>query len=120
MSVPTNTRPPTTAGCAKAEVPPGKPNAHFNFRLGTLAALRPAAVAGWKRVFAKLFPQPFQSLSGERCRGGFALQWFGIDAESPACLEPRNWPDSDSATRRRSASVRVSPTDFMRPVVRAV
>src|SRR4051812_1538913 len=39
-------------GVAKAVVTPGKPKAHFNLSLGTLAAVRPAALALWKRVLA--------------------------------------------------------------------
>ncbi len=43
VSAPTKTRPPTTDGCPYAELPFGKPNAHFSANLGTSAAVRP----GW-------------------------------------------------------------------------
>ena len=41
------------------EAAPGRPNAHFNLRLGTCAALIPAAFAAWNRVFVASGPQPF-------------------------------------------------------------
>ena len=41
VSAPTKTRPPTTDGCPYAELPFGKPNAHFSASLGTSAAVRP-------------------------------------------------------------------------------
>src|ERR1700733_13619425 len=120
ISLPTKTRPATTVGCPNAEVPPGKPNAHFNCRCGTVAAVKPAASVDWNRSFAAPLPQPFQPLRVTSCSGGLVAQRLGIVAASPAFAEPRNWPASDSDTRRRSVSLNVSPTDFMMPVVRAV
>src|SRR5688500_17570018 len=38
LSLPTKTRPPTTAGWARAELTPAKPNAHFSVSFGTAAA----------------------------------------------------------------------------------
>ena len=38
---------------------PGNANAHFNVSFGTSSAVRPAALAGWKRVFDRSLPQPF-------------------------------------------------------------
>src|SRR5580765_2355930 len=58
--LPTNTRPPTTVGCALASRSPGNPNAHFTLRREACAAVRPAAFASWNRVLFLLAPQPFQ------------------------------------------------------------
>src|ERR1700729_1477229 len=55
-----NTQPPTTVGCAQAEVASGKPNAHFNLSRGSSATLRPAATADCSRLFSVVAPQPFQ------------------------------------------------------------
>src|SRR6478609_10096241 len=35
LSLPTNTRPDATVGCALADTPDGKPNAHLSFSFGT-------------------------------------------------------------------------------------
>src|SRR5207237_4672953 len=58
--LPTNTRPPTTVGCAFASRSPGKPNAHFTLRRDACAAVMPALPESWKRVLLVLSPQPFQ------------------------------------------------------------
>ena len=44
--LPTNRRPPATAGCARADVALGKPKAHFSVSVGICAAVRPASAAG--------------------------------------------------------------------------
>ena len=59
VSAPTKTRPPATVGCPYAELPFGKPNAHFSASFGTSAAVRPGAV--WKRELPLSTPQPFHS-----------------------------------------------------------
>src|SRR5262245_5541921 len=59
LSLPTNTRPAATVGCALADTPAGKPKAHFSFSRGTCSAVRPATCADWKRVFELSLPQPF-------------------------------------------------------------
>ena len=41
-----NRRPPTTTGCARAAMTPGKPNAHFSFSRGTSGARDAALVGG--------------------------------------------------------------------------
>jgi hypothetical protein len=56
---PTNTRPPATVGCAYAETVSGNPNAHFSFRVGTWAALKPACSADCDRLFVASGLQPF-------------------------------------------------------------
>src|SRR6058998_733141 len=58
---PTYRRPPTTTGCVPPVVAPGNPKAHFSFRRGTSAALKPAALAAWNRVLVIVTPQPFHS-----------------------------------------------------------
>src|SRR6187401_3177793 len=74
-----NTRPPTTVGCALFVIPCGTPKAHLSFRRGTSLAVRRAAAAGWKRVFARSGLQPFHPgpLAGSRI-GGLAVHWFGV------------------------------------------
>jgi hypothetical protein len=46
LSLPTNIRWPTIAGCERAELTPGNPNAHFNFRRGIIGPLSPLLSAG--------------------------------------------------------------------------
>src|SRR5215210_6983136 len=83
LSLPMNSAPPTTVGCAQAaEAAPGIANAHFSFNRGTCSAVNPAVSAGWNRqpvVGSGL--QPFQ----RGCVHGFcsasgASQRFFIDA----------------------------------------
>jgi hypothetical protein len=47
LSLPTNRRPPTIAGCDLAELTPAKPNAHFSFKRDTLSAVSPPASPAW-------------------------------------------------------------------------
>src|SRR5687768_2067560 len=95
-----NTRPETTVGWALLVMPWGIPNAHFNFKRGTSAAVRRAAAAGWKRVFARSFPQPFHDgpLAGSGI-AGLAVHRFAIDEASPALTLPIGRPLMNSATR---------------------
>ena len=44
VSAPTKTRPPATVGCPYAELPIGKPNAHFSASFGVSAAVSPGDV----------------------------------------------------------------------------
>src|SRR5207253_4007099 len=55
------TLPSTIAGCWYIDDAPGIPNAHFSFSLETCPVVSPAALPGWKRVFALSTPQPFQA-----------------------------------------------------------
>ena len=62
---------------------------------------------------------PFQPgrASSER-KAGFAVHCFGIERASPALSDPSRRPLIDSATRRFSSSVRLSPmTTFIEPLV---
>jgi len=43
----------------------GRPNAHFSVRLGTCAALIPAAFADWNRAFVASALQPFHDGEAE-------------------------------------------------------
>src|SRR5262245_40825726 len=81
LSLATNRRSPSTAGCDRAELTPGKPKAHFSFNFGTLVALRPPLACDWNRVFAAPAPHPFQPESSvEACSGaGDAWQRPTID-----------------------------------------
>src|SRR6476620_6607409 len=54
-----NRRPPAIAGCDRACITFGMPNAHLSFSFGTSVVLSRAWSVGWKRVFATLAPQPF-------------------------------------------------------------
>src|ERR1700722_15995786 len=79
------TRPPATAGWPHMISAPGKPNAHFSLRCETWSAAKPAALAGWKRVFEtsglqplhkgapEMLPRP-ELLPGELR----LLHWLGI------------------------------------------
>jgi hypothetical protein len=69
------TRPETTAGSPKTCFAPASPKAHFNLRCGTWAAVRCAALAGWKRELERSRPQPFQAgLDAGSAKAGFASQ----------------------------------------------
>ena len=53
LSLPTNNRLPRIAGCERAELTPGNPNAHFNFKRGIIGAVmppfQPTGTACWRR-----------------------------------------------------------------------
>ena len=95
-----NTRPDTTVGCALLVIPFGMPKAHFNLSRGTSAAVSRAAAAGWKRVLARSFPQPFHDgpLAGSRI-AGLAVHWFGIAFASPVPVLPSGRPLMNSPMR---------------------
>src|SRR5438105_14689123 len=57
-SLPRKRRPPAMVGWPNVDVAFGNPKAHFSFKAGTCSAVRPGS--GWKRVFARSTPQPFQ------------------------------------------------------------
>src|SRR5271170_7074034 len=59
--LPTKTQPPTTAGCAQADVASGNPKAHFNSSRGSCAAVSCALAADCRREFSRVAPQPFQA-----------------------------------------------------------
>src|SRR5688572_32076955 len=100
LSLAANTRPDTIVGCALFVIPLGKPNAHFNCSFGTSAAVRRAAAAGWKRVFARSLPQPFHAgLPAGSAKGGLAVHWLAIAFASPALTLPIGRPAMDSPTR---------------------
>src|SRR5215471_11658952 len=117
LSLPTNTLPATTVGCDAEVSPVGNPNAHFSFRFGTCAAVRPAPRAGWKRVLALSIPQPFQV-------GAFVMlvivgllgHLFGMFFASPAAELPIGRPDMNSARRRIWGSPSPSACIFILPV----
>ena len=50
LSLPTNMRSPRIAGCERAELTPGNPNAHFSFRRGIIGEVRPLFVGVLKPV----------------------------------------------------------------------
>src|ERR1044071_5000058 len=102
-SVEMNTRPPTTTGCARADVTPGRPKAHFSFRRGTSGAVMPPLSAGTYRVFVTVPPQPFQLLpfAGSDIGGAADVQ----RAESAIGVgDPTGRPARNSATDFFSAS----------------
>src|SRR5215469_10154890 len=66
VSVPKNTRPPTTVAWPFIVLEAGNPNAHFSLRRGTCSGASCAAAASWKRALLIPAPQPFHV--------GFALQ----------------------------------------------
>src|SRR5262245_6152824 len=109
LSLPTNNRLPRTAGCDRAELTPGNPKAHFNFRRGIIGAVRPPFSADWKRVFvAPEPPHPFQPLvrSAVVIAGALAVHVPAFDG-GPAV--PTGRPARNAATARRSASVNADP-----------
>src|SRR3989442_11937354 len=65
-TLPMNTRPPTTDGCAAAWTSPGKPNAHFTRSPETCDAFRPALRAVWYRLLVGPAPHPFQAVCDAR------------------------------------------------------
>ena len=115
--LPTNTRPPTTVGCASAARSPGKPNAHLSFRRGTCAAVNPAAVPSCSRVLKVLTAQPFHAgpASGP-----------AKSPESPEHIDcgnglvtrgrPKDFPLTNSAMARRSRAVRPALIEIMTPL----
>ena len=107
MSAPKKTRPPAIVGCPYIDAAFGRPNAHFNLRLGTCAAVMPAAFADWKRALVASGPQPFHAAPAEGSVSfAFAAQWFGIDFGSPAGTLPSFRPPTNSAKPRFTRSVR--------------
>src|SRR5205809_6496228 len=105
LSLETKSRPPTTTGCARAPVTPGKPNAHFNFSRGTSGAVMPPLSAGTYRVFVTVPPQPFQfePLVGSVIAGAAVVQRA---ASAIGVAEPTTRPARNSATAFFSASLR--------------
>src|ERR1700733_4122169 len=61
LVLPMKMRPLARVGCALASSVAGNPKAHLTFNWLTLAGVIPACSAVWKRVFARFWPQPFQS-----------------------------------------------------------
>src|SRR5579863_3320158 len=110
MSLPMNTRPDTTVGCAKLETPAGKAKAHFSLSFGTSAAVMPASFSGWKREFVSSTPQPFQcALFDVLLSGGLDGQWFGICLASASSVLPTGRPVMKCASLFLSASDRLVP-----------
>src|SRR6266403_427220 len=113
---PTLTRPPTTTGCVPPELAPGNPNAHFSFRRGTSSTVIPAALAGWKRVFVIVAPQPFQADPDSESRidptvlSQNADSGIGFRGSPPNCL-----PERYSASARRCARLRSAACAFIAP-----
>src|SRR6202041_3697154 len=103
--LPMNIQPPTTVGCAHAEVASGKPNAHFNLSRGSSAALRPAETADCSRLFSVVAPQPFQL--------GPDIRNLEDDSqrprEAPVGSPVRIVPPRYSAIARRSGPLKVAP-----------
>ncbi len=121
MSLPTNTRPDTTVGCAFADTPAGKPNAHLSSSFGTSAAVSPAPRALCERRFDSSTPQPFQLGAPEgSASGGLLVQRFGMLAAAPAFALPSGLPLMNSATPRFWTSVMAAPCACITPVVSAV
>src|ERR1043166_10284629 len=105
LSLEMNTRPPTTTGCARAEVTPGRPKAHFNFSRGTSGAVMPPLSAGTYRGLVMVPPQPFQfePFVGSDMAGGAVVQ----RADSAIGVgDPTARPARNSATVFFSASLR--------------
>src|SRR5688572_4465933 len=115
LSLPTKARPPATVGCELDVSPLGKPKAHFNFRLGICAAVRPAPRAGWNRVLELSTPQPMEPASRFVIVGLFA-HWLGMVLAAPGPELPTGRPLMNSATRRICISLRPSAWVFIFPV----
>src|SRR6185436_17079282 len=119
LSLPTNTRLPSTAGCERAELTPAKPNAHFSFIRGSIGAVTPPVAAGEYRLLATPAPHPFQPV-----RRSAAVSAFGVAVQRPTvgsgAAVPTARPVRNADTARRSASVNADPCRNMLPVVSAV
>src|SRR5207249_1427518 len=89
VSLARKSRPPTTAGCARAASTPGMPNAHFNFNFGISAALRPPLSAGWNRAFPTPAPHPFHDgpVLGLN-RGGTPAHWPDVAPDAAPIARP--------------------------------
>src|SRR5687768_2091608 len=99
--LPRKIRPPATVGCAHAADAFGKPNAHFSLSPGTCAAVRPASLAGWNRVFVTSRPQPFHpGPCNGFVRGAGAAQRAAAGIGSPVL---NFLPVTNSDTARRSS-----------------
>src|SRR5690349_7251174 len=99
------TLPSTIAGCWYIDEAPGIPKAHFSFSLETWPVVSPAALPGWKRVFALSTPQPFQDGAAAASFTGAGLaQRFGMDFASPDSVAPSRRADTHSAMERLSLS----------------
>src|ERR1051325_5302213 len=72
LTLPTNTRPPATVGCAKAIGSLGNPKAHFSLGRPTAAAASPGF--GWWCELSRSSPHPFQSPSASANAFGGAVQ----------------------------------------------
>src|SRR5688572_23436743 len=116
LSLPTNSRPPATAGWARAELTPGKPNAHLSVSFGTDAAERLPRCAGTNRVLAVVEPQPFQPSATAA-----AVRAAGFDVQRPTSdtfgAVPTGRPAMNPATARRSASVSAPPCWYILPLI---
>ncbi len=77
-------------------------------------AVRRAAVAGWKRVFARSLPHPFQDgpFAGSLITG-FVEHWLGIDFASPAFRLPIGRPAMNSPTRCFWMSLSACPSECL-------
>src|SRR5262245_13016966 len=112
-------RPPATTGCVPPDVPPGSPNAHFSFSFGTSFAESFAASAAWKRVFARLAPQPFQPAPLSDARNGAPLLPQDADAGITEGSFVIFLPDKYSASTRRCTLVRSAACAFIDPFLSA-
>src|SRR5438552_15456759 len=99
-SLPRKRRPAAIVGWPNVDVAFGNPKAHFSFKAGTCCAVRPGS--GWKRVFARSTPQPFQA--------ALPLGLAAVSAQEPARDSTAALTlDRNSATVRRSLTLRAAP-----------
>src|SRR5436190_9506946 len=104
-SLPKNTRPETMVGCECISAALGTPKAHLSFRVGTWAAVSPAAAAGWNRAFLSAGLQPFHAgPAAGSAIGGLVGQAFVIFFISPASSLPIGRAARNSAIWRFCAS----------------
>src|SRR5258708_25216865 len=94
-------------GWPKVDVAFGNPKAHFSFSAGTCSAVRPGS--GWKRVFARSTPQPFQAAL---LLGSAALAGQNPARDSAVAVTR----ERNAATARRSLAPSGAPWGFMLPV----
>src|SRR5579883_2257847 len=88
-SLPKNTRPEATVGWECISAAFGTPKAHFNFRFGICAAVKPAFAEVWNRVFLSPGLQPFhEGPAAGSVSGGLDRQGFVILLISPASSLP--------------------------------
>jgi hypothetical protein len=101
LALPTNIWSPMTVGCAKAEMSPSNPNAHFSFSFGTSAAVSFASAAGTNRELSRDGLHPFHdSLVTSPSLTVRSAQNASAPGPASGSSFPRNFATASRSTRR--------------------